>query len=91
VDVTLRKTRYHIAYFDQILGPRVVGGVYWTSYWRQFYVVQDIELDWANGTVWIEVANPDELVAGRSRRHCTPWDKKDRVIHQPLSGDPTDG
>jgi hypothetical protein len=91
MSTALSKTRYHIAYFDWMLGPRVVDGVYWTSYWRKFYVVLNIELDFANGTVWMTVADPDELATGRSRRHCTPWNEKDRVIYEPPAGDPTDG
>jgi hypothetical protein len=71
------------------IGPRRVGGEYVSDYWGIRYRVDAIYTgeaarphirysDWA-----IIVTDLDGQNAGRSRTHCTPWDRLDKVIRQP--------
>lgn len=61
------------------LGPRQVGGTYYTGYWRKNYTVTAI--NWIEDDVW-EMTCVDEM--GTRTVHCTAWDyRNDRVINQP--------
>lgn len=61
------------------LGPRVVGGIYHSWYWREDYRVEDIV--WSNKswtmTVWW-------INRKKYSTHCTAWNHgKDQIINQP--------
>ena len=61
------------------IGPRVIGGRYYSGYWREEYVVLNIEN--TDEGWWITVQNDSEKTTGNTRRHCTAWDyARDRVI-----------
>ena len=55
--------------------PRVVGGRYFSSYWQQAYTVTMIEISYG-GFKWFTCAWQD----GQITRHCTAWDKNDKVL-----------
>ncbi len=67
------------------IGPQVPGGTYLCAYWGQCYEVLAIAspVDLAGFPVftvqWLD--GPD---SGRTVQHCTPWDKRDRVVSQPV-------
>ncbi|BBX09480.1 hypothetical protein [Mycolicibacterium aichiense] len=58
--------------------PRVVGGTYFSGYWRMEYVV--LEMDTVGDLTWFTVGWQDDRIT----THCTAWDpRRDRVISQP--------
>ena len=62
------------------LGPREVGGRYYSGYWQREYTVTDIA--WLDDDIWeIEIVWQDRP---RRYRHWTAWDpKRDRVLASP--------
>ena len=62
----------------KVVGPQVVGGLYFCGYWHREYTVTAIEYkDGWEGTS-ITVRWEDD---GHTTTHCTAWDEKwDRVI-----------
>lgn len=54
-------------------GPRVVGGVYTSSYWGQTYTVLRADADFMT-VEWSD---------GRQTTHCTAWHPLDAVVAQP--------
>lgn len=69
-------TRHHAA---QVLGPRVVGGCYYSGYWHKEYKVVEVKAE--SGVPWMIVRWQD----GEVTVHCTPWEVKgDRVLERVL-------
>ncbi|WP_107661230.1 hypothetical protein [Nocardia suismassiliense] len=74
---------YPAAEFAAALGPRQLGGIYHHHYWRRSYTVLDIsdrdpQTGWALTVEW-----HDNGPGPQPTRHCTPWDPRDQIIHQP--------
>lgn len=82
---------------SQVVGPRLVGGVYRSSYWHEDYEVTQVMcgfsyvsrkyvgrepvIELEGGGVEISVR---WMKSGRTSRHCTSWDlDHDKVISQP--------
>jgi hypothetical protein len=65
----------------RVVGPRQVGGRYWSGYWQAGYTVTAIDIEGSPfPTVWISVRWDD----GHTGRHCTPWEQqRDRVLAEP--------
>ena len=81
-DAQRRKTEAKI--IAKEVGPRKVGGVYWSVYGGRYEVVK-IETGSDGIHYWncwrITVRCLDD---GEIRTHCTAWDaKRDRIISQP--------
>ncbi|MFC4066751.1 hypothetical protein [Actinoplanes subglobosus] len=74
------------AFLDKCIGPRQVGGRYYSGYWGEEYTVTAIDRDLVNATWSITEATDAEAAAGRSRTHHTPWEyDRDRVVAQPAT------
>src|SRR5262249_38102755 len=75
------------------IGPWMVGGVYWSGYWRETYTVISLEIDnggsFKVGVYWhgdAEIANPQPP---RQTYHMTPWAtgaRGDKVVSMPAEG-----
>ncbi|MFJ2833590.1 hypothetical protein ACIPC1_39635 [Streptomyces sp. NPDC087263] len=62
------------------VGPRQVGGRYYSGYWDLAYEVLNIDDNPDNWGPWEMTCRWDD---GRDTTHCTAWDpKRDRVISQ---------
>ena len=72
------KERVEEQYRMRFIGPQQVGGRYLCAYWRQEYTVDAIEIT-EGGSIWFSVTWAD----GHKGRHCTSWDRRDKVIRQP--------
>lgn len=80
-------------YLDKAIGPRREGGTYRSGRGYDYQVVaitrdpnEVRQLLGYDGSGWaIEVTvTGDDIAAGETRVHCTPWDhRRDRVISQP--------
>lgn len=81
------------SYAHVAIGPRKVGGVYYSGYWGTNYevlaiddegctiTVRDLPLDQQPATVQKSLVDPTHI-----RRHFTAWDyRRDRVISQPVA------
>lgn len=78
------------AYLEEAVGPRQVGGTYYSGYWGTTYRVDAIHTgdearqvlgmasDWA--IIETDLDGPSK---NHPRTHCTPWHRRDRVIQQP--------
>ncbi len=67
-----------LAYIDECIGPRRVGGRYRSYYWDTEYEVLAIDRDPADTPLWsITVKFADR---SGPTQHCTPWDSRDRVV-----------
>ena len=62
----------------KFLGPRKVGGRYWSNYYKKEYTVTAIATD-ETGFTKITVEWED----GTKTTHSTAWDKKDKIISEP--------
>jgi hypothetical protein len=64
------------------IGPRRVGGIYRTHYDDVYEV---LELDRGPREVWPLTWQITVRTLGENqiRRHCTPWDERDRVVVEP--------
>jgi hypothetical protein len=82
----LSKTATHVR---KAIGPRRVGGIYYTAYCGKEYRVLGLDTDDAarRHITWsdwaITVTDVDGPHAGVPRTHCTAWDSRDRVAQQP--------
>jgi hypothetical protein len=76
----MTKSQKYQTIFAKSVGPRVVGGVYFDSYWGSEYTVDAIDVD-ASG--WMRSITVTDSEGTRS--HCTCWDRRDRVISQPYA------
>jgi hypothetical protein len=72
-------------YIAECIGPRLVGGRYYSRYGGDEYTV--LAVDRAPETLYslwtITECTDEEARYGTSRCHFTPWDPRDRVISQP--------
>jgi hypothetical protein len=65
-------------YALDIIGPRKVGGWYYSGYWGQDYYVAAIECP--HSVPWITVYWQD----GREATHSTAWDpRRDKILVEP--------
>lgn len=65
-------------YKDRVIGPRRVGGRYFSADLNREYTVLAIHRDLPS---WPDVEIVCQDDDGRIRRHCTPWDDNvDQVI-----------
>lgn len=68
-------------YLKNVIGPRVVGGMYRSGYWRRNYTVTAIEI--TDGTAWSMTVQWED---GDTTTHCTAWDRKrDAVLCTPAA------
>ena len=60
----------------KLIGPQVPGGRYLCAYWQEEYTVLAIGSQVDDAWPWFRVQWAD----GREAVHCTPWDRRDRVL-----------
>lgn len=74
---------------ERALGPRRVGGWYWSGYWRTGYTVVSIDYSFHDGDPaspsWAITVRWDE---GHRSTHCTPWDERRDSCHRPPAHHP---
>lgn len=69
--------------YREIVGPRQVGGVYFSGYWRRPYVCLGIVHDPENQQFWLSEMDASDF---HPRFHSTAWDgTRDAVLHQPTA------
>ena len=75
-------------FFD--IGPRHVGGRYWSAYTRQEYDVIGLDRSLPGWPAWqVTVRDVGGATPGATRWHCTGWDyAADRVIADPTDYQP---
>lgn len=68
-------------YLKNAIGPRVVGGMYRSAYWRKNYTVTAIDI--ADDAAWSMTVQWED---GRVTTHCTAWhQKRDTVLYTPAA------
>ena len=61
--------------FAQVIGPRVVGGCYYSGYWRKEYKVEEVDISDVTPVLTVRWQDGEVTV------HCTPWEVRgDRVL-----------